>query len=248
MSASVASNGKKAVKFKPSDIKEYLGPQKVFSEVARRTSQPGVATGLAWTQTGGDILFVEAVVMPGKRQLILTGHLGNVMQESAKAGLSCLRTIAKDLNIDPDFVEKYDIHLHVPAGAIPKDGPSAGITMATAMASALMGRAISKDIAMTGEITISGMVLPVGGIKEKVLAAKRAGIKKIILPSRNRQDVEEIEKNLRKGLEFIYADMISDVIETALKPRRSALRKKSVKKKNLKKKVSRHKTLSKTSR
>ncbi len=236
----VASNGKRAVRIAPAVLKDYLGPQKVFSEVARRTSEPGVATGLAWTQSGGEILFVEAVTMPGHRQLILTGQLGDVMQESARAALSRVRTIAGELGLEPDFVDKYDIHLHVPAGAIPKDGPSAGITMATAMASALTGRPVRKEIAMTGEITISGLVLPVGGIKEKVLAAKRAGIKKIILPSRNSQDIEEIEAELLDGMDFIYVDKLHEVIHEAIKLPASAKKKRPAKKKGVKrKKVSR---------
>ena len=212
----VASNNKNLRKINPKNLREYLGPQKIFSEVAMRTSQPGVVTGLAWTQSGGDILFIEALVLPGNRQLILTGQLGSVMQESARAALSCIRSISKSLKIKPDFIDKYDIHLHVPAGAIPKDGPSAGITMAVAIASALTKRPVNKEIAMTGEITISGLVLPVGGIKEKVLAAKRAGLKKIILPQKNKQDVEEIDKNLIKGIEFIYVNKIIDVVNASL--------------------------------
>ncbi len=194
---------------------DLLGPEQVFLEVAKRTSHPGVATGLAWTESGGDILFVEAVKMPGKKGLSLTGSMGDVMQESAKAALSYVRSKSKELNIDVDFFEKYDLHLHVPAGAIPKDGPSAGITMATAIASTLTEKPVRSDLAMTGEITLTGAVLPIGGVKEKVLAAKRAGIKTVILPKRNEKDVAEIEEELRKNMEFLFVEDVEDVLRLA---------------------------------
>lgn len=197
-------------------LRDYLGPERYFPEVARRTSRPGVATGLAWTEAGGDILFIEATKMPGRKELALTGQLGGVMQESAKAALSYVRTKAEELGIEPNFFEKYDLHVHVPAGAIPKDGPSAGITIACAIASELTGRPVRNDVAMTGEITLSGLVLPVGGIKEKTLAAKAAGIKKIILPARNRGDVEEIEDELKEGIEFIFVESADEVFRWAL--------------------------------
>lgn len=181
-----------------------------------RTSCPGVATGLAWTEAGGDVLFVEATKMPGKKGLSLTGNMGEVMQESAKAALSYIRSQPQKLNIDPEFFEKYDLHLHVPAGAIPKDGPSAGITMATAIASILTERPVRSDIAMTGEITLSGTVLPIGGVKEKVLAAKRAGIKTVILPQRNKNDIGEIDKRLKKGMKFVFVENIDRVLKLAL--------------------------------
>jgi ATP-dependent Lon protease len=181
-----------------------------------RTSRPGVATGLAWTEAGGDILFVEATKMPGKKGLSLTGQLGEVMQESAKAALSYVRTKADELKIERDFFEKYDLHIHVPAGAIPKDGPSAGVTIACALASELTGRPVKNDVAMTGEITLSGLVLPVGGIKEKILAAKAAGIKKVLLPVRNRGDVEEIGEELKEGLEFVFVESADEVFKLAL--------------------------------
>ncbi|MBW2039010.1 MAG: endopeptidase La [Deltaproteobacteria bacterium] len=200
----------------PKNLREYLGPERYFPEVAMRTSRPGVATGLAWTEAGGDILFVEATKMPGKKGFSLTGQLGEVMQESAKAALSYVRTKAKELGIEKDFFEKFDLHVHVPAGAIPKDGPSAGITVACALASVLSGRPVRNDVAMTGEITLSGLVLPVGGIKEKVLAAKAAGIKKVILPARNRGDVEEISEELGQGLEFIFLESADEVFKVAL--------------------------------
>ncbi len=173
-------------------LKTFLGPVKFFAEVAERTAVPGVATGLAWTPTGGDIIFVEATKMKGKKSLILTGSLGDVMKESAQAALSYIRSKAKELKIPEDFFEDNDIHLHVPAGAIPKDGPSAGVTIFTALVSLLLDRPVRSDIAMTGEITLRGLVLPVGGIKEKVLAAKRAGITKVILPKKNENNLEEV--------------------------------------------------------
>ncbi|RLB08286.1 MAG: endopeptidase La [Deltaproteobacteria bacterium] len=200
----------------PENLRDYLGPERYFSEVAMRTSRPGVVTGLAWTEAGGDILFIEAAKMPGKKGLSLTGHLGEVMQESAKAALSYVRTRAEELGIDKDFFEKYDLHVHVPAGAIPKDGPSAGIAIACALASVLSDRPVRDDVAMTGEITLSGLVLPVGGIKEKVLAAKAAGIKKVILPARNRGDVEEIGEELKGGVEFIFVESADEVFKLAL--------------------------------
>lgn len=200
----------------PETLRDYLGPERYFPEVAMRTSRPGVATGLAWTEAGGDILFVEATKMPGKKGLSLTGQLGEVMQESAKAALSYVRTKAEELGIERDFFERYDLHIHVPAGAIPKDGPSAGITIACALASELSGRPVRSDVAMTGEITLSGLVLPVGGIKEKVLAAKAAGIKKVILPARNRGDVEQVGEELRKGLKFVFVESADEVFTMAL--------------------------------
>ena len=198
------------------DLKEFLGAQTVFPEEARRTSIPGVATGLAWTAAGGDVLFVEAIKMPGRRTVTLTGHLGQVMQESAKAALSYIRSKATKFGIDPKFFDMYDLHIHVPAGAIPKDGPSAGVTIAAALASILSERPVSKDVAMTGEISLSGSVLPVGGVKEKVLAARRAGIKKVILPAKNKRDVQEIRKDQIKGLKFAYVETIDEVVGLAL--------------------------------
>ena len=197
-------------------VREYLGPQRIFPESARRTSTPGVATGLAWTESGGDILFIEALQMPGKKGLTITGQLGDVMQESVKASLSYIRSIAHRYGIKDNFYEQSDLHIHVPAGAIPKDGPSAGTAIATAIASVLSGRAVKKDVAMTGEITLAGLVLPVGGIREKVLAAKRAGIKTIVLPSRNKVDLDEIAPELIKGIDFFYVDRVDEVLNIAL--------------------------------
>ena len=197
-------------------VSKYLGPIKFYSEVAERTSQPGVATGLAWTPAGGDILFIEVSKMKGKGILNLTGKLGDVMKESASAALSFLRANSDKYNIESDFYEKYDTHIHVPAGAIPKDGPSAGITMFTALYSLFTGKCVKNDVAMTGEITLRGMVLPVGGIKEKVLAAKRAGIKNIIIPEKNKKDLEEIPKHNIENLNFHFINKIDEVIQYAI--------------------------------
>jgi ATP-dependent Lon protease len=197
-------------------IPSYLGPVKFFAEVAERTSEPGVATGLAWTPTGGDILFIEATRMKGRKGFSLTGQLGEVMKESAQAALSYVRSKAKALNIPENFFDTSDIHIHVPAGAIPKDGPSAGVTMFTAITSLLTGRPVRSDVAMTGEITLRGLVLPVGGIKEKVLAARRAGITTLILPKRNEKDVEEVPEDVKKELTFHFVTRMDEVIDLAL--------------------------------
>jgi ATP-dependent Lon protease len=187
-----------------------------MEEIASRTSLPGVVTGLAWTPTGGDVLFIEATQMPGSKGFQLSGQLGEVMQESAKAALSYVRSRAKKLGIDPEFFQKTDIHLHVPAGAQPKDGPSAGVTMATALVSLLTGKPIKPDVAMTGEITLRGQVLPVGGIKEKMLAAHRAGLKTVILPWRNEVDLEELPKEIKQKMDFKFAHTMDDVLKYAL--------------------------------
>lgn len=198
------------------EVPKYLGPVRVIPEVVARTGKPGVAVGLAWTPAGGEILFIEATAMPGKRGLTLTGQLGEVMKESAMAALSFIRANADALGIDRDFYENMDLHLHVPSGAIPKDGPSAGVTILTALTSLLTGRLVKKDLAMTGEITLRGLVLPVGGIKEKVLAAHRAGIHTIILPKWNKKDLEEIPPHVRKDLEFKFVDDMMEVLRIAL--------------------------------
>ncbi|MBN2124970.1 MAG: endopeptidase La [Deltaproteobacteria bacterium] len=199
-----------------SRIPQYLGIPKFTSDLAERTSVPGVATGMAWTPAGGDILFVEATMMPGQKSLVLTGQLGEVMKESAQAALSYLRSKAGRLGISEDFYRDHDLHIHVPAGAVPKDGPSAGVTMLTALASLLTCRPIRHDLAMTGEVTLRGSVLPVGGIKEKVLAASRSGIKHIILPERNKKDLEEIPDKVRNGLEFHLVKNMEEVLKLAL--------------------------------
>jgi len=199
-------------------VPSYLGPIKFFSEVAERTSEPGVATGLAWTPTGGDILFIEATRMKGRKGFNLTGQLGEVMKESAQAALSYVRARAKALHIPENFFDESDIHIHVPAGAIPKDGPSAGVTMFTAITSLLTGRPVRSDVAMTGEITLRGLVLPVGGIKEKVLAARRSGITTVILPKKNEKDLEEVPDQVKKDMTFHFVQKMDEVIRIALKP------------------------------
>jgi len=202
------------------DLNSYLGRPKYLSEVAERVEMAGVATGLAWTPTGGDIMFFEATRMPGSKGFTLTGQLGDVMKESAQAALSWVRSRAKDYAIDEDFFTKSDIHLHIPAGATPKDGPSAGVTMATALMSLLTGRPVRKDLAMTGEITLRGQVLPVGGIKEKVLAASRNGLCTVILPKRNEFDLEDVPESVRATMQFIFAERVDDVVAAALTPAR----------------------------
>jgi ATP-dependent Lon protease len=202
----------------PERVREFLGPERFFAEVAERTDEPGVAVGLAWTPNGGDILFIESTRMAGKKSLTLTGSLGDVMKESAQAALSYLRSRAERLGIQPDFYEHADLHVHVPAGAIPKDGPSAGVTMATSLASLLTGRPVRPNVAMTGEITLRGKVLPVGGIKEKVLAAKRAGIELVILPRRNEKDLEDIPPPVRAAMQFTFVDTMDEVLDHALVP------------------------------
>ncbi len=201
----------------PEMLRKYLGPPKFFSEVAERTNESGVATGLAWTAAGGDIIFIESTRMSGQKGLTLTGSLGDVMKESAQAALSYIRSRADRLGIAADFFEKSDIHVHVPAGAIPKDGPSAGVTIAASLASLLTGRPVRNDLAMTGEITLRGKVLPVGGIKEKVLAARRAGITTVILPRRNESDLEDIPREVRSELETIFVDTVDEVLKHALR-------------------------------
>ncbi len=198
------------------DVHRYLGPVRIISEVSARTSKPGVATGLAWTPTGGDILFVEATAMKGKKGLTLTGQLGDVMKESATAALSFIRANAGDMGIANDFFEENDIHVHIPAGAIPKDGPSAGVTMLTALVSLFTGKKVKEGLAMTGEITLRGLVLPVGGIKEKVLAAHRAGIKTIILPKWNKKDLADIPPKVQKDIHFYFVDEMLEVLKIAL--------------------------------
>ncbi|HEX5931481.1 MAG TPA: endopeptidase La, partial [Methyloceanibacter sp.] len=193
-----------------------LGPRRFESEVAMRTSVPGVATGLAWTPTGGDILFVEAARVPGTGKLILTGQLGEVMKESAQAALSLVKARASMLGIDPASFEKSDIHVHVPAGAIPKDGPSAGVAMFVALVSLLTGRTVRSDTAMTGEISLRGLVLPIGGVKNKVLAAVRAGITIVLLPERNKKDFEDVPETARKAVHFVWLSTVDDAIEAAL--------------------------------
>ena len=201
---------------KEEDVRDFLGPQKFTSEVAERTEEAGVATGLAWTSVGGEILFIEATRMFGSGKLQLTGQLGDVMKESAQAALSYVRTNAERYGISKDFLEKSDIHIHIPAGAMPKDGPSAGVTMFTALVSMLTGIRVRHDVAMTGEITLRGRVLPIGGLKEKVLAAHRAGIKRVLVPERNKADLDEVPAEVKNELEFLFVSKMDQVLEGAL--------------------------------
>ncbi len=198
------------------DVTKHLGKPKFFNDVAERTMIPGVATGLAWTPVGGDILFVEASKMPGKGRFEFTGQLGDVMKESARAALTYIRANADRLDVDPDFMEKTDLHVHVPAGAVPKDGPSAGVTMFTALTSLLTGRKVRSDTAMTGEATLRGRVLPVGGIKSKVLAAHRAGISRIVLPKKNERDLDDVPSDVQEKMTFIFAEDMAEVLDAAL--------------------------------
>jgi ATP-dependent Lon protease len=204
------------VTVRPEDLAELLGPVKFEPEIAERVAQAGVAVGLAWTPAGGDILFVETTRMPGKGELKLTGSMGDVMRESAEAARSWLRVRAEDYGLDGKVFDTSDIHIHVPAGAVPKDGPSAGIAMVTSLTSLLTGRPTGQTIAMTGEITLRGKVLPVGGIKEKILAAKRAGIERVVLPERNRRDVEEVDAALLEGLDLDYVGQIDEALRQTL--------------------------------
>jgi ATP-dependent Lon protease len=200
----------------PGNLSKYLGVPKFLPEIEQTKDELGVATGLAWTETGGDILYIEATAMKGKGGLTLTGHLGDVMKESAQAALSYIRAKQKKLGIKEDVFSKLDLHIHVPAGAIPKDGPSAGITMATALTSILTDTPVRRNVAMTGEVTLRGRVLPIGGLKEKILAAKRAKMTTIILPKRNEKDLQEIPKHLQRGVHFAFAENMDDVLRVAL--------------------------------
>ncbi|PMP64200.1 MAG: endopeptidase La, partial [Caldimicrobium thiodismutans] len=213
----IAEGEKGPFEITPDNLHEYLGPPEFIEDLKLTQDEVGVATGLAWTPYGGEVLYVEAVVMPGKGQLILTGSLGEVMKESAQAALSYIRSRYEELGIDPKFYTKYDFHIHVPQGAIPKDGPSAGVTMAIALISALTKRPVSKDYAMTGEITLRGRVLPVGGIKEKALAALRKGISKVIIPKQNEKDLQEIPEDLRSQINFIKISHLDEIRELVLK-------------------------------
>ncbi len=216
----IAEGKKKKIKVTPPLVREFIGRPRFFGneEVAERVSIPGVATGLAYTPTGGDVLFIEATGMPGNKGFQMTGSLGEVMQESAKAALSYVRSRAEQLSLEPDFFETTDIHLHVPSGAQPKDGPSAGVTMATALVSLISKRPVRSDVGMTGEITLRGQVLPVGGIKEKVLAAHRSGLKTVVLPKRNKADLEDLPKEVLKEVEFKFVDVVDQVLKVALEP------------------------------
>ncbi|HEY4386377.1 MAG TPA: S16 family serine protease, partial [Ktedonobacteraceae bacterium] len=208
------------IHIKGEDIPAYLGRQRFFEEAAERIDRPGIATGLVWTPVGGEIIFIEAAIMPSKdERLILTGQLGDVMKESATAALSYVRSNAALLGLSQNVFEGHNVHIHVPAGAIPKDGPSAGVTMVTVLVSLASGRKVRSDVAMTGEITLRGKVMPIGGIKEKVLAAYRSGIRTVILPKKNEMDLmEDLPKELRDEMQFVFATDIRQVLETALEP------------------------------
>ena len=212
----IVQEDKKSIKITVQNLHTFLGSAKYHKRQAENKDQVGVSTGLAWTEVGGDVLPTEVSILKGKGNLILTGQLGDVMKESAQAGLSYIRSRVEKLGIEPDFYEKNDIHIHLPEGAIPKDGPSAGITMATAVVSALTGKKVRTDVAMTGEITLRGRVLPIGGLKEKVLAAHRLGIKTIILPKENKRDMDDIPNNIRKQLEFVLVEHMDEVLNCAM--------------------------------
>ena len=214
----IASGEAAHVEVTPDKVREFLGKPRFFFEAAERTETPGVATGLAWTPVGGDVLFVEATSMRGKGNLTLTGQLGDVMKESAQIAYSYVQARAEELGIDPEIFGKINLHLHVPEGAVPKDGPSAGVTMVTAIVSLLTGRPVCADVGMTGEITLRGRVLPVGGIKQKVLAAHRTGLKTVILPRRNEMDLDELPEDVRNEMEFVLVDTIDEVLKAALRP------------------------------
>jgi ATP-dependent Lon protease len=206
---------KKVIKITASNLEQYLGKPRYTLNEANEKPDVGVVRGLAWTSVGGDTLEIEVNILPGKGEFLLTGQLGDVMKESAQAGISFIRSVADKYKIKKEFFKENDIHIHIPEGAVPKDGPSAGITMATAMLSAITGKKVRSDVAMTGEITLRGRVLPIGGLKEKTLAAKAAGIKTIIVPVKNRRDIEEMSKEITDGLEIVYAETMDDVIKTA---------------------------------
>jgi ATP-dependent Lon protease len=212
----IAKGERRRATIRRRDLLRFLGPVQFESELALRTGTPGVATGLAFTPTGGEILFIESAMMPGKGSLLLTGHIGDVMKESAQAAFSIVKATAKKLKIDPNNFSKFDYHIHVPAGAIPKDGPSAGVAMFTSLVSLLLQKPTRPDVAMTGEITLRGLVLPIGGLKEKILAAKRAGIKTVILPARNKKDMVDVPKQAQKGLQFRFVKNTNEVLKIAL--------------------------------
>jgi ATP-dependent Lon protease len=226
IAAEIVSGDKESETVSKPEVEKYLGPRRFEPELAQRTSVPGVATGMAYTPVGGDILFIEATRMPGKGMITLTGQIGDVMKESATAAFSLIRSRSESLGIDPKRLAESDIHIHVPAGAVPKDGPSAGVAMFTALASLMLNRPVKHDLAMTGEITLRGLVLPIGGLKEKTLAAKRAGIRQVIVPKRNEKDLPDIPDEVKNTLKFHFVENIDQVLEIALgaapKTRKSA--------------------------
>jgi ATP-dependent Lon protease len=211
-----AEGNTECVTVQPDDLADMLGPERFFPEQARKQQPPGVSTGLAWTETGGDVLYIEATLLPDGKGLTLTGQLGEVMQESVQAAYSFVRSHAREYDIKPAQFESSDIHVHVPEGAIPKDGPSAGITMATALISVFSNYKVRRDVAMTGEITLRGKVLPIGGLKEKILAAHRAGITTVIVPNQNQKDMIDVPKKVQRDLTIIFVSKVEDVLKTAL--------------------------------
>ena len=211
----ILEHDKKTVKLTEGNLEKYLGKARYIYDRANETDEVGIVRGLAWTSVGGDTLQIEVNIMPGRGEISLTGQLGDVMKESARTGLSYIRSVSGDYGIGKKFFREHDIHIHIPEGAVPKDGPSAGITMATAMLSAITGIPVYASVAMTGEITLRGRVLPIGGLKEKILAAKSAGIKTVIVPEKNRRDVEDISPEIKKGLRIVYAEQMKDVLEEA---------------------------------
>ena len=212
----VLEKKKPSIRVTERNLDHYLGREKVFFDAAGNEAQVGIVRGLAWTSVGGDTLQIEVNVMPGKGVLQMTGQMGDVMKESAQIALTYVRSVASDYGVKENYFEKHDIHLHIPEGAVPKDGPSAGITMATAIFSAVTGKPVRCDLAMTGEITLRGNVLPIGGLKEKILAARMAGIKEVLVPFENKKDVEEIPEEIRDGITITYVKTMKDVIKKAL--------------------------------
>jgi len=230
----IVSENKKKIRIKSSNLEKYLGIKKYRFDMVNQKDEVGIARGLAWTPFGGETLSIEVNIMDGSGKIELTGQLGDVMKESARTAISYIRSKKKELMIDPDFHTKYDIHVHIPEGAIPKDGPSAGITLATAIISALTNIPVRRNVAMTGEITLRGRVLPVGGLKEKILAARRAGIDTVIIPMDNKKDIEEIPENIRNEIKFVYASDMETVLETALLIKKGNNMKQGVKRQDVK--------------
>jgi ATP-dependent Lon protease len=218
----IAEGRKTKLRVDERKVRAWLGPRRFSGDVQKRTSTPGVATGLAYTTAGGDVLFVEAQAYPGSGRLTITGQLGDVMQESAQAALSWVRSHTEELGVPENWFAEHDVHIHVPAGAVPKDGPSAGVTMATAIASLVRGKPVADDVGMTGELTLTGQVLPIGGLREKALAAQRAGLKRVVMPRENEPDLEDLPAETRKELDFVPVDDIGDVLRVALDGDRSA--------------------------
>jgi ATP-dependent Lon protease len=229
VAARVAQGETKAVSVNQASVREFLGPAKYVRETRLRMSQPGVVTGLAWTPTGGEVLHVEALRYPGKGNILLTGHIGEVMKESAQAALSLVRSRVDDLGLTHEAFKDADIHIHVPAGAVPKDGPSAGVAMFTAIASLFTQSPVRHDVSMTGEISLRGLVLPIGGLKEKSLAAMRTGLRTIIIPKLNEKDLPEVPAEVKEKVEFVLADTVDDVLATAMETKPSPRMKKPTK-------------------